>query len=128
MQVEATLTQSMSLLSCSFDSLPNSHQMKSFKRLLYMDLADVVTTTIPIPHALMVNHVLQRSAIPAPTALCGWSEIEYVNWMDSHNDIHVKDLLVKCCDSYLFQLEQAGVKETCLEHPAIRKLLLDWNV
>ncbi len=125
-QVEYVLSQSLSLVHASFDTLCTCHDFKGFKKLMYMDLADI-SQGIPTESIYAVNHVLRRSVIGMPMQLCGWSELEYVTWMDSQNQAVVKDLIRKCCDDYLAKLDQAGVKETCLEHPTIRKLLLDWD-
>ena len=124
--LESSLTQSLSLVHSSFDSLSSSSHIKGFKRLLYMDLGDI-STKLPIDSIYACNHVLTRSVIPSPVQLYAWTEKEYVDWMDSASESDCKKIIIAACDSYLSTLEQTGVKETCLEHPTLRKLLLDWQ-
>jgi hypothetical protein len=91
-----------------------------------MELGDI-TVFIPIDSVYVCNHVLCRSVIQKPMGICGWSESEYVNWMDSVDPSAQKSMIAKCCDVYLQALEASGAKESCLEHPTLRKLLLDWD-
>jgi hypothetical protein len=124
--LESSLSQSLSLVHASFDSLSSSTHLKGFKKLLYMDLGDI-SAQLPIDSIYACNHVLTRSVIPNPVQLFNWTEKEYVEWMDSTLEADCKKIIVSACDSYLAGLEQSGVKETCLEHPTLRKLLLDWQ-
>lgn len=124
--LESSLTQSLSLVHSSFDSLTCATHLKGFKRLLYMDLGDI-STKLPIDSVYACNHVLTRSPIPNPVQMTLWSEKEYVEWMDTATDADCRKIIVAACDSYLAGLENEGVKETCLEHPTLRKLILDWQ-
>ena len=124
--LESSLSQSLSLVHSSFDSLSCSAHLKGFKKLLYMDLGDI-STQLPIDSIYACNHVLTRSVIPNPVQLYNWTEKDYVDWMDTATEADCKKIIVSACDSYLAGLEQSGVKETCLEHPTLRKLLLDWQ-
>lgn len=91
-----------------------------------MELGDI-TLSIPIDSIYACNHVLSRSVIQKPMTVCGWTESEYVNFIDSSDPSAQKSLIAKCCDVYLQGLEAIGAKESCLEHPTLRKLLLDWD-
>jgi hypothetical protein len=97
------------------------------RKLLYFDLSDVRLMDHLDP-ILIVHHVLVRAeVITTPMKLCGWSETEYVTWVDTHLSRDIRDLIRKCLDTYLTSLEQQGKTETCLEHPVLRTLLMDWE-
>lgn len=125
-QLEYILSQSLSLVHASYDSLNTATSFKGFKKLMYMDLADI-SQSLPVDSIYALNHVMRRSPIAMPMTVCGWKEGGYVDWMDSHEDSEVKTLIKKCCDTYLAVLEETGVKVTCLEHVTLRKLLIDWD-
>ena len=41
--------------------------------------------TAGLPPLIVLHHILVRSPIPLPHALHGWSESEYVRWVDEHS-------------------------------------------
>jgi hypothetical protein len=97
------------------------------RKLLYFDLSDIrwMDHLDPI---VVVNHVLVRSGVMGtPMQVCGWSEADYVKWIDTHLSRDQREVIRKCLDMYLSTLEQQGKTETCLEHPVLRTLLMDWE-
>jgi hypothetical protein len=78
--------------------------------------------------SIILNHVITRSrTIPLPTLVCGWNEIQYVAWIESHVPRNIRELFKSSLDHYLGILEKQGKKTTCLEYPVLRTLLLDWE-
>lgn len=41
--------------------------------------------TSGLPPLIVLHHILVRSPMPLPHSLHGWSEAEYVRWVDEHS-------------------------------------------
>ena len=39
-----------------------------------------------LPRIIILHHILVRSPMPLPHSLHGWSEAEYVHWVDEHSE------------------------------------------
>ena len=48
-------------------------------------LADPQQTS-GLPPLIVLHHIIVRSPLPLPHALHGWSEAEYVRWVDEHSE------------------------------------------
>ncbi|KAL5523935.1 hypothetical protein ACEPAG_8108 [Sanghuangporus baumii] len=44
------------------------------------------TQTAGLPPLIVLHHILVRSPLPLPHALHGWSEAEYVRWVEEHTE------------------------------------------
>lgn len=42
--------------------------------------------TAGLPPLIVLHHILVRSPLPLPHALHGWSEAEYVRWVEEHTE------------------------------------------
>jgi hypothetical protein len=70
---------------------------------------------------------MRQDDISSPMMYYGWTEVEYCEWLDLHDDKMQRELLKNILDLYLVKVEAEGKKETCLEHPVLRSVLLKWQ-
>lgn len=42
--------------------------------------------TAGLPPLIILQHILVRSPIPLPHTVHGWSELEYVRWVEEHSE------------------------------------------
>lgn len=56
--------------------------------LLFLDNASLASAahSLGLPPLIVLHHILVRSPIPLPHKLHGWSEAEYVRWVDEHSE------------------------------------------
>jgi hypothetical protein len=62
-----------------------------------------------------------------PVSIYGWTSAEYVNWIDCHDEKDVLGIIRAAMTSYLNKVEKENRKETCLELPVLRSVVLDWE-
>ena len=43
-------------------------------------------STSGLPPLVVLHHILVRSPLPLPHSLHGWSEAEYVRWVEEHSE------------------------------------------
>lgn len=75
---------------------PPSHSRKltcllrtAFRPLLFLDnsLLSSSSHTTDVPTLILLHHILSRSAsVPLPHEKHGWSEAEYVRWLNEHGE------------------------------------------
>lgn len=51
--------------------------------------------TVHLPPLEVLHHILVRSPLPLPHQMHGWSEVEYVRWVQAHSETECWDLLEK---------------------------------
>lgn len=125
--MEYVFSQSLSLISAQHDTNQLFVPLHEFKKLLYLDLSKIRLSPSLDP-IVVINHIMVRSGtITIPSALYGWSETEYVRWLDIHLNTDVRRLIRRVLDTYLEATERMDRTETCLEHPVLRNLLLEWE-
>ena len=49
--------------------------------------------TAGVPPLIVLHHILVRSPIPLPHTLHGWSELEYVRWVEEHSQEEALSLI-----------------------------------
>ncbi|KAI8898021.1 hypothetical protein BC833DRAFT_620715 [Globomyces pollinis-pini] len=126
-QLEYVLSQSLSIVQIQLEDLSTLHQFKTFKKLLFLDL-DKIQSSSHLDSIYVANHLLSRQPlISPPTTVFGWTEMEYVAWIDSHSELELHGMINQCLEVYMAQIERDGAKETCLEVPVLRTILMDWE-
>lgn len=65
----------------------NLHTTFASRPLLFLENRMLASpdATVGLPPLIVLHHILVRSPIPLPHALHGWSESEYVRWLDEHS-------------------------------------------
>jgi hypothetical protein len=71
------------------------YALRAFRQLLFADAAGLVNPaeTAPLPPLVVAHHAVVRSPLRLPHEVRGWSEHEYVLWLDKHTDDEAWDLL-----------------------------------
>lgn len=66
------------------DPLPSA----AFRPLLFLDDSQLASTsqTIDVPALILLHHILSRSPLSLPHQVHGWSEAEYVRWLNEHGE------------------------------------------
>ncbi|GEM10348.1 componentof oligomeric golgi complex 5 [Rhodotorula toruloides] len=66
--------------------------LRAFRPLLFLDLPSLAdaTKTSDVPTLILLHHLLSRAnlpnALPLPYELHGWTEAEYVRWLNEHRE------------------------------------------
>jgi len=62
--------------------------LRAFRPLMFAETEQLTNPlqTAGIPSLILLHHVLVRSAIPLPHQHHGWSESEYIRWINEHGD------------------------------------------
>lgn len=60
----------------------------AFRPLLFRDLSTLGDSaqTGDVPTLILLHHVLARGGLPLPHQVRGWSETEYVRWLNEHQE------------------------------------------
>lgn len=60
----------------------------AFRPLLFLDNAQLShsSNTSDVPTLILLHHILSRSCLPLPHQLHGWTEAEYVRWLNEHGE------------------------------------------
>lgn len=63
-------------------------QSTAFRPLLFLDNAQLTlpTSTNDVPTLILLHHILSRSVLPLPHQTHGWTEAEYVRWLNEHGE------------------------------------------
>ncbi|KAJ3254207.1 hypothetical protein HK103_007452 [Boothiomyces macroporosus] len=126
-QIEYVFAQSLSIAHIQLEELKMSRQFKAYRKLLFLKLEKVPTFTA-VDYIFVCHYLLLYSkAIPFPTVVCGWSEAEYVQYLERHSDMDIRKVIKKSLDLYLQHVEKEGLKETCIEFPVLRTVLSNWE-
>ncbi|KAJ3321260.1 hypothetical protein HDV06_004485 [Boothiomyces sp. JEL0866] len=126
-QIEYVFAQSLSIAHIQLEDLKMSRQFKAYRKLLFLEL-DKVAGVTAVDYIFVCHYLLLYSrAIPFPTIVCGWSEVEYVQYLERHADMDIRKVMRKSMDLYLQHVEKEGLKETCIEFPVLRTVLSNWE-
>ncbi|KAH8119187.1 hypothetical protein DFH11DRAFT_1874064 [Phellopilus nigrolimitatus] len=62
--------------------------LRAMRPLLFLDNSMLASpeNTLGLPPLIVLHHILVRSPLPLPHSLHGWSESEYVRWVDEHSE------------------------------------------
>ncbi|KAI5123858.1 hypothetical protein M0805_005675 [Coniferiporia weirii] len=62
--------------------------LRAMRPLLFLDHSALSSpeNTTGLPPLIVLHHILVRSQMPLPHSLHGWSEAEYVRWVDEHSE------------------------------------------
>ncbi|KAL5485046.1 hypothetical protein ACEPAI_7688 [Sanghuangporus weigelae] len=62
--------------------------LRAMRPLLFLEtnMLSSPTQTAGLPPLIVLHHILVRSSLPLPHALHGWSEAEYVRWVEEHTE------------------------------------------
>ncbi|GAA5906661.1 hypothetical protein JCM5296_006448 [Sporobolomyces johnsonii] len=62
--------------------------LRAFRPLLFLDTPSLLvpSQTPDIPALILLHHLLSRSSLPLPHKQHGWSEAEYVRWLNEHGE------------------------------------------
>ncbi|AFR97956.2 hypothetical protein C343_06110 [Cryptococcus neoformans C23] len=62
--------------------------LRTFRTLLFANLESLVNPvdTVHIPPLIVLHHIIVRSPLRLPHEVHGWSESEYVLWIEKHKD------------------------------------------
>ncbi|KAJ3284748.1 Conserved oligomeric Golgi complex subunit [Borealophlyctis nickersoniae] len=92
--------------------------------LLFLDLSQVTAThhTSTLSPLIVLHHLFCRAhgVIHLPTTVFGWTEVQYSEWLDAHEEVQAIELLERCLDVYVEEVRRRGEKEFCAEYPVIR--------
>ncbi|KAJ3030527.1 Conserved oligomeric Golgi complex subunit, partial [Rhizophlyctis rosea] len=131
-QLEFTLNQWFTAghMRLETDVRQSYRALRAFKPLLFLDLnqiASSATTTSSLPPLVILHHLFSRvyPQIQLPTIIFGWTEAQYSEWLDTHEESDALDLLERCLDVYVEDVSKKGEKEFCPEYPVIRELITE---
>ncbi|KAL5507113.1 hypothetical protein ACEPAH_6569 [Sanghuangporus vaninii] len=62
--------------------------LRAMRPLLFLEtnMLSSPTQTTGLPPLIVLHHILVRSPLPLPHTLHGWSEAEYVRWVEEHTE------------------------------------------
>ncbi|KAL5528268.1 hypothetical protein ACEPAF_7404 [Sanghuangporus sanghuang] len=62
--------------------------LRAMRPLLFLEtnMLSSPSQTTGLPPLIVLHHILVRSPLPLPHALHGWSEAEYVRWVEEHTE------------------------------------------
>ncbi|GMK58813.1 hypothetical protein CspeluHIS016_0602550 [Cutaneotrichosporon spelunceum] len=86
--------------------------LRTFRTLLFADRAGLTNPveTVHLPPLIVLHHIIVRSPLRLPHEVHGWSEAEYVLWVQKHEDEHEQwDLLQKAVDDQVAVATTPGV-------------------
>lgn len=86
--------------------------LRTFRTLLFADRAGLTNPveTVHLPPLIVLHHLIVRSPLRLPHEVHGWSEAEYVLWVQKHEDEHEQwDLLEKAVDDQVAVASTPGV-------------------
>ena len=86
-------------------------------------LADPQHTSV-LPPLIVLHHIIVRSPLPLPHALHGWSEAEYVRWVDEHSEEEALTLI----DGVLTHWEKVHDEESSVFESSEQYLKLAYDV
>ncbi|GAA6004235.1 hypothetical protein JCM10207_002497 [Rhodosporidiobolus poonsookiae] len=97
--------------------------LRAFRPLLFLDLAAlaVPSQTADVPNLILLHHVLARAspALPLPYEQHGWTEAEYVRWLNEHGERE----RVGMVEGVVQKWEEAGRVEGSEAVEIVRKVL-----
>lgn len=85
--LEFAVSQYLSSHSLSLTSIGDQHKaLRAFRPLLFLDNVELSHSkkTVDVPMLILLHHVLSRSSLRLPHQVHGWTEGEYVRWLNEH--------------------------------------------
>jgi hypothetical protein len=77
--------------------------LRSLRTILFSDLKTLANPveTVHLPTAVVLHHIIVHGPLRLPHEVHGWSEAEYVLWLQKHTSSEVIDLVEKAVDGQL---------------------------
>ncbi|ORY73872.1 Golgi transport complex subunit 5-domain-containing protein [Leucosporidium creatinivorum] len=87
--LEFAVSQYLSSHGLSLASMGDQFKaLRAFRPLLFLEDSALssLTQTTDVPALILLHHILSRSSLPLPHQVHGWSEAEYVRWLNEHGE------------------------------------------
>lgn len=77
--------------------------LRSFRTILFSDLKTLANPveTVHLPIAVVLHHVIVHGPLRLPHEVHGWSEAEYVLWLQKHTGPEIIDLVEKAIEGQI---------------------------
>ncbi|KAM0790242.1 hypothetical protein ACM66B_005551 [Microbotryomycetes sp. NB124-2] len=110
--LEFAVSQYLSPFGLSLATMGDQFKtLKAFRPLLFLDDSELFTSplTSDVPSLVLMHHILSRSRLVSlPHHLKGWTETEYVRWLNEHGELERIELIQEVIDEW-DRRDQAGV-------------------
>lgn len=75
--------------------------LRSLRTILFSDLKTLANPveTVHLPTAVVLHHIIVHGPLRLPHEVHGWSEAEYVLWLQKHSPLEIMDLIDKAVQS-----------------------------
>jgi hypothetical protein len=82
--------------------------LRSLRTILFSDLKTLANPvgTVHLPIAVVLHHIIVHGPLRLPHEVHGWSEAEYVLWLQKHSPSEVIDLVEKAVDGQVDGTEE----------------------
>ncbi|KAL8280428.1 hypothetical protein RQP46_007076 [Phenoliferia psychrophenolica] len=87
--LEFAISQYLSSHSLALSSMGDQFKaLRAFRPLLFLDNTQLTLPahTNDVPTLILLHHILSRSVLPLPHQTHGWTEAEYVRWLNEHGE------------------------------------------
>ncbi|GAA5884930.1 hypothetical protein JCM3774_004581, partial [Rhodotorula dairenensis] len=87
--LEFAVTQYLSAHGLALNSMGDQFKaVRAFRPLLFRELSTLgdATLTGDVPTLILLHHVLARGGLALPHQVRGWTETEYVRWLNEHQE------------------------------------------
>ncbi|KAK4699584.1 conserved oligomeric Golgi complex subunit 5, partial [Phenoliferia sp. Uapishka_3] len=112
--LEFAISQYLSSHSLALSSMGDQFKaLRVFRPLLFLDNTQLTTPshTNDVPTLILLHHILSRSVLPLPHQTHGWTEAEYVKWLNEHGEVD----RLKLIENTLVEWEEKGGREKVAE-------------
>ena len=119
--LEFAISQFLSSHTLSLSSIGDQHKaLRAFRPLLFLDTSELadVKKTADVPMLILLHHVLSRTSLQLPHQAHGWTEGEYVRWLNEHGEderIKMVEGVLKSYDATTKQEENGGEDQSLVE-------------
>lgn len=81
--------------------------LRSLRTILFSDLKTLANPveTVHLPVAVVLHHIIVHGPLRLPHEVHGWSEAEYVLWLQRHTRAEIIDLVEKAVDGQLGEVQ-----------------------
>jgi len=108
------------------DIFIKTQTLKAFKPLLFKntELLSDPFQTAHIPNNILIHHIFARAPdeLMLPHQRFGWTGQHYSEWIDSHTEMELLELLSKCLQAYAEDMKNKD-QPLCEEYNIISKLI-----
>jgi len=82
--------------------------LRSLRTILFSDIKTLANPveTVHLPIAVVLHHIIVHGPLRLPHEVHGWSEAEYVLWLQKHQDAEIIDLVEKAVEGQLDGTEE----------------------